>query len=355
MLRLNQGQIWHFCDLRWPLRSLSLDRSVTSFVFKRPILLSLDSLCSFTYVFGTGIRERFFFLEKRKLQKLRNYLPTRLYTYLEHEKAGPGGPGAGGRAGYPDRDPGTRPTKKRVARVEKVDPVNYPVSGRAGVAEETKGGTGGQRTGPHLTLGSWSSPMVVMAEGALRLSLLSLFLVSLASSSIASEFPDHGCICRCLRSSQSPFHGFSACWVSAAIREEEHCKSVYSLCYLCASLSIFVCVMFLSHLWVWSLVRYVPMWVERKDWTRRVDRDGYAHLIRENVVKLLYWGRVFPSRDFSLFFAWALWWTGRRGCGDGGFEVWRLLLKPILGICSFVDAVYSESGSSSSSSSSEKL
>lgn len=107
--------------------------------------------------------------------------------------------------------------------------------------------------------------MVVMAEGALCLSLLSLFLVSLASSSIGSEFPDHGCSSRCLRSSQSPFHGFSACWISAAIREEEHCKSVYCLCDLCVSLSIFVYVMFLSHLWVWSLGRYVPMCVERKD------------------------------------------------------------------------------------------
>ncbi len=92
---------------------------------------------------GEGGGKDFFFGEKRKLQKLRDYLPIRLYTYLEHEKAGPGGPGAGGRAGHPDRDPWTRPTKKRVARVEKVDPVNYPVSGRAGGAEETKGGTGG--------------------------------------------------------------------------------------------------------------------------------------------------------------------------------------------------------------------
>jgi hypothetical protein len=107
--------------------------------------------------------------------------------------------------------------------------------------------------------------MVVMPEGALRLSLLSLFLVSLTSSSVVSEFSDHGCSSRCLRSSQSPFHGFSACWVSAAVREEEHCKSVYSVCDLCVSLSIFVCVMFLSHLWVWSLVRSVSMCVERKD------------------------------------------------------------------------------------------
>jgi hypothetical protein len=47
---------------------------------------------------------------------------------------GPGGWGVGGRAGDPDRDPWTRPTKKRVVHVEKVDPVNYPVLGRAGGA-----------------------------------------------------------------------------------------------------------------------------------------------------------------------------------------------------------------------------
>lgn len=49
--------------------------------------------------------KNFVFWKKRKLQKLRNYLPIRLDTYLEHEKAGPGGRGAGGRAGDPDRDP----------------------------------------------------------------------------------------------------------------------------------------------------------------------------------------------------------------------------------------------------------
>jgi hypothetical protein len=58
----------------------------------------------------------------------------------------------GGRAKDLDRDPWTRPMKKRVVRVGKVNPVNYPMSGRAGGAEETKGGTGGQQTGPHLTL-----------------------------------------------------------------------------------------------------------------------------------------------------------------------------------------------------------
>jgi hypothetical protein len=42
--------------------------------------------------------------------------------------------------------------KKRVVCIGKVNPVNYPVSGRAGGAEETKGGTSGQRTGLHLTL-----------------------------------------------------------------------------------------------------------------------------------------------------------------------------------------------------------
>jgi len=39
---------------------------------------------------------------------------------------------------------------------------------------------------------------------------------------------------------------------------------------------------------------------------------------------------------------------GRRGCRDGGFEVWKLLLKPILGICNFVDVVCFELTSSSS-------
>jgi hypothetical protein len=47
---------------------------------------------------------------------------------------GPGGQGVGGWAGDPVRDPWTRPTKKRVVRIEKVDPVNYLVSGRAGAA-----------------------------------------------------------------------------------------------------------------------------------------------------------------------------------------------------------------------------
>jgi hypothetical protein len=33
---------------------------------------------------------------------------------------------------------------------------------------------------------------------------------------------------------------------------------------------------------------------------------------------------------------------------DGGFEVWRLLLKPILGISSFVDVICFKLASSSS-------
>jgi hypothetical protein len=73
-------------------------------------------------------------------------------TSVRLSMTGPGGRGMGGRAGDPDRDSWTRPTNKRVVHVEKVDPVNYPVSGRASGAEETKGGTGEQRTGPHLTL-----------------------------------------------------------------------------------------------------------------------------------------------------------------------------------------------------------
>ncbi len=51
---------------------------------------------------GDDEGKNFVFLEKRKL---RNYLPIQLDTYLEHEKAGPGGRGTGGRAGDPDRDP----------------------------------------------------------------------------------------------------------------------------------------------------------------------------------------------------------------------------------------------------------
>jgi len=39
---------------------------------------------------------------------------------------------------------------------------------------------------------------------------------------------------------------------------------------------------------------------------------------------------------------------GRRGCRDGGFEVWKLFLKPILGICNFVDVECFELASSSS-------
>jgi hypothetical protein len=45
-------------------------------------------------------------------------------------EAGLGEWGVGGGAGNLDRDPWTRPTKKRVVRVEKVDLVNYPVSGK---------------------------------------------------------------------------------------------------------------------------------------------------------------------------------------------------------------------------------
>jgi hypothetical protein len=43
----------------------------------------------------------------------------------------------GGRARDPDRDPWTWSTKKWVVHVGKVNPVNYPMSGRAGGAEET--------------------------------------------------------------------------------------------------------------------------------------------------------------------------------------------------------------------------
>ncbi len=122
-------------------------------------------------------------------------------------EADPGGRGMGGRAEDLNCDPWTWPTIKRVVRVEKVHPINYPVSARAGGAgldkclwqglgsrfgwmgrgwpgmapgpwsgntadEETgslrrkgepsqlssvkKGGTGGQWTGPHLTLVSVS-------------------------------------------------------------------------------------------------------------------------------------------------------------------------------------------------------
>jgi hypothetical protein len=55
-------------------------------------------------------------------------------TSVRLSMTGPGGRGMGGRAGDPDRDSWTRPTKKRVVHVEKVDPVNYPVSGRASEA-----------------------------------------------------------------------------------------------------------------------------------------------------------------------------------------------------------------------------